>query len=141
MQIDSTFAPDREWTRAPGAAAQVLEDLRREVPVTLPEELYAFYARSDGGEGELGGEPGWFSLWRAEDLLALNREYDIAAQYPGYFGFGSNGGGELLALEVSTGRCGRVAMVAFVGGEPLIIAESFLHFVDLIGRRYAGDDC
>ena len=140
MQIDSIFAPDREWTQEAGAAPDVLEDLRRDVPVTLPDELYTFYGRSDGGEGELGTEPGWFALWRAEDILARNREYDIPTQYPGYFGFGSNGAGELLAFEVSGGRCGRVAMIAFIGGEPLIIAESFSHFADPIGRRHESGD-
>lgn len=135
MQIDSIFAPDREWTRKPGAPPEVLDALRSECSIRLPEELYAFYGRSDGGDGELGVEPGWFSLWRAEDILERNADYGVAQQYPGYFGFGSNGGGELLAFELTGNRCGRIAMIAFIGGEPIVIADSFAEFIDSIGRR------
>jgi hypothetical protein len=110
--------------------------LRRYAPVSLPDEFFAFYAASDGGEGELGMEPGWFALWRAEDIVSRNVEYELTREYPGYFGFGSNGGGEMLAFEVIDGRCGQVAMLAFIGGEPIVIADSFAQFIASIGIPY-----
>lgn len=136
MQLDQLFRPELQWSRATGAPADVLDALRRDAPVILPEELFAFYAVSNGGEGELEIEPGWFALWRAEDILSLNLEYNVDQQYPRYFGFGSNGAGEMLAFEVTNGRCGRVAMLAFIGGEPIVIATSFSQFIMAIGRPY-----
>lgn len=136
MRIDELFTPERQWSREPAAPVAALDELRRKAPVILPEELFAFYAASDGGEGELETPPGWFALWRAEDLMSLNVEYAIGSDYPGYFGFGSNGGGELLAFEVLNGRCGRVVMLAFIGGDPVVIADSFAQFITAIGRPY-----
>jgi len=133
MHLNAIFDPARGWWRSPGADARALEMLRRNAPVELPEDLYAFLAASDGGEGELGIAPGWFALWRVEDLLLRNADYDVPNEYPGYFGFGSNGGGELLAFQLTESRCGRVAMIAFIGGEPIVIADSFADFAAHIG--------
>jgi hypothetical protein len=136
VSIDPIFDANREWAREAGATASALANLRKTVPVELPEEFYLFYSRSNGGAGELGIWPGWFALWKAEDILSLNDDYGVATEYPGYFGFGSNGGGELLAFEVNAGRCEKVAMVAFIGGEPSVIANSFSEFVRFVGIRH-----
>lgn len=136
MQTDELFKPERQWSCEVGAAAAALEQLRCDAPVILPEELFAFYAVSNGGEGELEIQPGWFALWCAQDIVSLNVEYAVDSEYPGYFGFGSNGGGELLAFEVVNGGCGRVAMLAFIGGEPIVIADSFSQFIMSIGKPY-----
>jgi hypothetical protein len=41
----------------------------------------------------------------------------------------------MLAFEVRDGVCGRIAMVAFIGGEPIVIAESFAAFAESIGKQ------
>lgn len=136
MELHELFRAERRWSREAVARSDVLEGLRRDAPVILPEELIAFYAASNGGEGELAIEPGWFSLWRAEDIVSRNVEYEVLQEYPDYLGFGSNGAGELLVFEVTRGRCGRVAMLAFIGGAPIVVATSFSQFITFIGRPY-----
>ena len=54
---------------------------------------------------------------------------------PGFFGFGSNGGGELLAFELSSPEA-PVFMVPFIpleATEAVLVAPSFLAFVSLFG--------
>ena len=97
-----TLSPDtvtsrqhRESPADPAAIAALLTAC----PIDLPAEYLAPFAFSNGGGGPLAVEPGWFQLWPAEDVLALNRDYGVQQQLPSLFGFGSNGGGELLGLR------------------------------------------
>lgn len=54
-------------------------------------------------EGELSVEPGWYVLWRPEELDEFNRDYRLSEYAPGFTTFGGNGGGELLVVN-TTGR-------------------------------------
>src|SRR5947209_6466533 len=87
----------RGWQhREPPASATALRELAEAAPVPLPDEYAALLRFSNGGEGQLAVEPGWFQLWSAEEVLELNRDYGVNEFLPGFFGFGSSGGGELL---------------------------------------------
>jgi hypothetical protein len=124
-------------TREYPASPEALESLAASAPLQLPEEYFALLRFSNGGEGELGVEPGWFQLWPAEEVLPLNRAYGVPEFLPGFFGLGSNGGGELLALDARIGPPYKVVMVPFVPMEVLeaeTIAEDFLGFVRALGR-------
>ena len=50
-------------------------------------------------EGGLSVEPGWFQLWPPAEIERWNREYQVAEFAPEFLGFGSSGGGELLAFD------------------------------------------
>jgi len=77
----------------------------------LPKD-YLAYVEGDGREfGFTEGAPGYFQLWAPEEVEALNRNYGVQEFAPGFIGFGSDGGGELLAFD-STGA---VFMIPFVG--------------------------
>src|SRR4051812_46901681 len=102
------------WTDVPGPAKPAaVARLAAGAPVPLPDEYLALLRLHDGGEGELGAEPGWFCLWPAAEVLTNNREYELPEFLPGFFGFGSNGGGELLALDCRGPRPWPVVMVPF----------------------------
>jgi len=51
-----------KWDKEPPAERKALEQLTQEAGVSLPEDYLTFLAYSNGGEGELGINPGWFSL-------------------------------------------------------------------------------
>src|SRR3954447_10511778 len=89
--------PKALWDREPPASREAVAQLARTLP-TLPAEYLAFLALSNGGEGDLALEPGWFQLWRTEEVVALNDSYEVATFLPGFIGLGSSGGGELLAF-------------------------------------------
>ena len=122
-----------EWSRQPPAESRTVQQLEAALP-TLPADYLAFLRLSNGGAGELGIEPGWFQLWPAEDVSSLNREYAVREFLPAYVGFGSDGGGELLAF---TPR-GEVVAVPFIpmdASEARIIAPSFRQLAALFGRH------
>lgn len=94
-------------------------------------------ASSNGGGGPLAVQPGWFQLWPAEQVLALNRDYGVRDDLPFLFGFGSNGGGELLAFDTRLGPPWKVAMVPFIGmneGDIAGVTEDFALFLQATGR-------
>ena len=67
----------------------------------------------------------------------MNRDFGIPESLPGFFGFGSNGGGELLALDVRSGPPHKVVMVPFIPmdeDEAVTIAQTFAEFVKALGR-------
>jgi hypothetical protein len=101
--------------------------------MSLPEEYVRYVAGGGPREGGLVVEPGWFQLWPADEISKWNREYQVEEFAPGYLGFGSSGGGEMLAFDKS----GQVVMLPFVGmspGEAKPIAESWKEFIEKIEK-------
>jgi hypothetical protein len=96
-------------------------------------------AESNGGEGDLGVAPGWIAFWSAEDVLSHNAGYLVAETLPGFFGFGSSGGGELLAFDVRRGEPYAIVMVPFIPMQAkyaVQVAGSFEELRKHIGRDY-----
>jgi hypothetical protein len=132
-----------DWTAASPAPQAVVEDLQRSAPKPLPAEYLAFLATSNGGEGELGAEPGWFRMWRAEEVIRLNADYEVPLNVPGLIGFGSSGGGEMLAFDTRHGEPYPVVAVPFIpmaADEAIVVAKSFHQFSALIGLRREGGE-
>jgi hypothetical protein len=80
-------------------------------------------------------------LWPAEEVVDYNQGYEVEMNIPGFFGFGSNGGGELFAFDTRQGKPWPVVMVPFIpmiADEAIVIADDFAEFVRAIGSRYAG---
>jgi hypothetical protein len=101
--------------------------------MTLPEEYARYYAGDAPKEGGLSVQPLWFQLWPPGDVEQLNRDYQVAEFAPGFLGFGSNGGGELLAFDVD----GRVFMLPFGGmcaKDARLVADSWGQFVEKMER-------
>ncbi|MGD0950275.1 MAG: SMI1/KNR4 family protein [Candidatus Binatia bacterium] len=99
--------------------------------ITLPTEFVAYWSSDHPKEGSLGVKPGWFQLWRPDQVREFNEAYEVAKYAPGFLAFGSNGGAEMLAFDTSL----RVFMVPFVGmhtGEAILVAESWDDFVSKI---------
>ena len=101
--------------------------------MSLPDEYLRYWTGDGRKEGELSVEPGWFQLWAPADVEQLNIDYQVQDFVPGFLGFGSNGGGELLAFD----RNGRIFMIPFVpmkAEEARPVANSWAEFVEKIER-------
>jgi len=126
------------WTiRPPGASPEVVGQLSKESPVSLPGEYLSLLRFSNGGEGKLAVEPGWFVFWKAEDVIANNLGYHLPECLPGFFGFGSNGGGELLAFDTRSRKPWPVVMVPFNpldAAESIVMAPNFTAFLKSLGH-------
>lgn len=99
--------------------------------IELPHD-YRDYIEKDGSDAaSTKGQPGYFQLWQPSDIEKMNQDYKVADYAPGFLGFGSDGGGEMLAFD-STGS---VYMIPFVGMEPeeaQKIAESWSEIANRI---------
>ena len=130
------------WDREAPADESAIQALVEQSGLDLPEDYLAFLRFSNGGQGHIDVEPGWFQIWPAEEVLEANRDYEVDEELPGFFGFGSNGGGEMLAFDMRSGQPWPVVMVPVGSLEPdfvVKIADDFLTFADAIGRRLKDD--
>lgn len=104
--------PVSVWRRGAPADPAAVERLAVRYP-ELPSAYLAFLRVEDGSEGDLAVQPGWIQLWPAAEVEELNVGYEVSASLPGFLGFASNGGGELLAFDTRTTPW-RVCMVPFI---------------------------
>ena len=51
-----------KWSRNDQASTEAIQDLVSKCAIELPGKYLEFLRYSNGGEGELGVEPGWFQL-------------------------------------------------------------------------------
>jgi hypothetical protein len=126
-----------KWHRCDPASSENIKALTQAVQFPLPESYLEFLKISNGGEGILGIEPGWFQIWSASEVIELNRAYSIDEFIPGFFGFGSNGGEELLALKIIKPDA-PVFMIPFIPlseSEAQQIAPNFDAFLIQLGRQ------
>jgi hypothetical protein len=128
---------DAVWDPEQPAKPESIQKLVDNAGKELPEEYLALLGYSDGGDGVLGIEPGWLQLWSSADVLENNKDYEIEEYIPGFFGFGSSGGGELLAFDTRRGKPWKIVMIPFVPMSAelaIVIAKDFDEFIRAIGR-------
>lgn len=124
------------WRRAPPASEAAIQKLLVDCGLNLPRAYLDHLRWSNGGEGDLALEPGWVCFWSTEEVVESNIDYEVAEYLPGFFGFGSNGGGELLAFKVEASEPWPIYMVPFVPMEKeaaYIIAKNFEEFSAAVG--------
>ncbi|MBV6499103.1 MAG: hypothetical protein CJBNEKGG_01553 [Prosthecobacter sp.] len=128
-----------KWDREPPASAEVIGKLISESRLKLPEDYLAFLLQSNGGEGELGIQPGWFRIWQAEEVIQAGLEHEVPKYAPGFFTFGGNGGGELLAFDTRSGTPWPVVALPCIGldaKEAIPVAPNFKDFVSQMGKAF-----
>ena len=125
------------WTQPKPATEAAIRNLVKSADFDLPADHLAFLRKSDGGEGDLGVEPGWIVLWSANELVDANRDYCVSEFMPGFFGFGSNGGGEMFAFDFHQPGKASVVMVPFIpmdADEAVLLGRTFSDFAKHFGK-------
>ena len=132
---DMLSVAGREWRQVDGASEQEISMLRSELPFDPPLEYLEFLRYSNGGEGELALEPLWFQLFDVSFAIKLWKDESYRDEYPDLFFFGSNGGMESIAFDMSQPSPWPIVMVDCVAGlESLVkISENFNDFIDKVG--------
>lgn len=85
----------------------------------------------NGGAGDVGGGD-YAELWSIDELESYNEEYEVLQQAPGLILFGSNGGGEAFAFNL-TQKVTTIGIVPFIGMSVELycpIADTFLAFLN-----------
>jgi len=109
----------------PPAGVAVMRHLEAESRVRLPDDYAEFLQQANGGEGFVGNA--YVILWRVEELLEMNKAYQVAEYAPGLFLFGSDGGGEAFAFDTRS-DAKPIISVPFVGMELKLVRSVALNF-------------
>ncbi|RJG07217.1 hypothetical protein D3870_15510 [Noviherbaspirillum cavernae] len=80
----------------------------------VPPELIAYHQSGKSLVCELDVSPFLCEFWPLDELERYNQEYEVSEYAAGYFGFATNGGGEMYAISPS----GTVVYLPFIGMEP-----------------------
>jgi hypothetical protein len=141
MNVSALFtAPGLNIVALPEPAApQALAALQSQSPMPLPDLYLQLLATTNGPECELGIAPGWLQLWPAEKVVEYNRAYQVATYHPGYFAFGSSGGGEMFALSIAHGGESPVYDIPFdsIDSQDVsVVAPGFAAFLIAFGRHW-----
>lgn len=65
-----------------------------------------------------------FDFWEADDLISLNSDYNVDEYAPGFFGIGTDGGDEMLTVELSSGKIYSIPFIPMDTNEKVLIANS-----------------
>lgn len=127
----------RDWLAKPGASQAELQALQDGLSVELPESYVALLALTNGGEGPLAVQPYHFALDEADYVLRTAQSGRLEEFFPGFLVFGSNGGGEYIALDARGQAPWPVVALDMTNGDldetVLAIAPDFDTFLDLVG--------
>jgi hypothetical protein len=110
---------------SPKVIAALIASLRKPLPAPY---LQAF-AVANGGVGFVGKH--CLDLWKVEELLDSNKQYQVDEYVPDLFLVGSNGGGEAYTFNLAKAD-GAIYQVLFFGidtKDTWLIAKAFDDFV------------
>lgn len=129
--LDELAASVYQFIQAePASRAGLIHALER-MATSAPTELIDYYASGKSLICELDANPFSCEFWPRGELGTYNLEYQVPKCAPGYFGFATNGGGEMFAIS----PVGSVVGLPFIGMEAsaaTTVAPSWAAFVDLL---------
>jgi hypothetical protein len=118
----------------PPLSAEAITKFEAESGVRLRQDYAAFLLLSNGGEGSIGN--GYANLWRLEEIIEMNRSYQVADFAPGLLLFGSDGGGEAFAFD-NRSEQQVIVSAPFIPldlNEISVLAPNFAEFVEAIAN-------
>jgi SMI1 / KNR4 family (SUKH-1) len=124
----------RDFSANPPLGPQAIDEFEVESNIRLPDDYASFLQKMNGGEGMIGDA--FLALWRIEDLLTRNRANEVDEYAPGFFIFGSDGGGEAFGFDLRS-DAKEVVCLPFIGMDwesAIRIAPTFTDFLEVITK-------
>jgi len=128
--------PGREWRAKAPASENEIALLQSKARAELPREYLDLLRFGNGGDGPLALQPLWFQLYSVKDCIDLClSDQHVLEQFPTLMFFGSNGGLESIAFDLSAGPPWRIVMVDRIAGvgSARQIAPHMGAFIETIG--------
>lgn len=104
--------------------------------ISLPKELLEYYASGKSLVCDLEECPYSCEFWPLDKIEKYNSEYQVDVYAPGFLGFATSGGGEMLAFS----PLGAVVYIPFIGMEPeaaLPLASTWIEFEPMLKDYFA----
>jgi hypothetical protein len=120
----------------PAVGTTSLERCEAAGGVRFPHEYREVLAHTNGGEGFIGSY--YVLLWKAEELVNLNKGYEVGLNAPGLFLFGSDGGGNAFGFDLRA-VAPPVVSVPFVGmdlGLVSVLAADMWSFLEGLRSKH-----
>jgi hypothetical protein len=121
----------KKFNHNPPATASAIDQFEAETGIGLPDAFRTFLMLSNGGEGFIGADDNYIILWPVNELVDMNKAYEVQKYAPGLFLIGSSGGGEAFAFDLRS-EAKPVVSVPFVGmdeSEILQLGKDFTTFL------------
>lgn len=95
--------------------------------IKLSKDYIEFMKSNNGYTGLINGE--YFDIWKIEDIISRNSDYQVQEFFPNLIYFGANGGDQALAFDKSNNMC--IVNIPFIGTEKdkTIVANTFRDFI------------
>jgi hypothetical protein len=88
------------FEKNPGVESALIQQVTQAVNLDFPLEYLGLFLHMNGGEGFVGDN--YCRLYSIENLIPLNQAFMITDFAPGFFIFGSTGGGEAFAFDTKS---------------------------------------
>ena len=89
-------------------SSDVLLEVGLKLGIKLPDQYISFMMDSNGAEGNIGSS--YLAIWTTEQIVQLNKEYEVSDFTPGLVYFGSDGGEMAYAFD---NRLEKITIVEF----------------------------
>lgn len=114
------------------ASIDFIESVESEIGIMLPDDYRDFLQCSNGGEGFVGSH--YIILWKIEELVEFNNEYEVNKYAPDFFLFASDGAGEAFAFKKNDKFIYIIPFIGMSCDSALIVSDSFSNFLKKLGN-------
>ena len=106
---------------------KTINEIEEKFKVKLPQEYIKYMENNNEYTGILNEQ--YYNIWKSEDIISMNNNYQVQELFPNLIYFGSNGGGEAFAFDKSNNMC--IVSIPFIGTEKdkIIVANNFNDFM------------
>jgi hypothetical protein len=112
-----------------------LDEIEEYAGFLLPSDYRLFLSTFFGFDGFIGEE--YCQLWSAENVKIYNKNYSILEYLPLHLGIGSNGGGDLIAIQKLNQFEYRIVLTPFIvfdSHDNIEIGKSFADCLNKLGN-------
>ncbi|WP_165823817.1 SMI1/KNR4 family protein [Pseudochryseolinea flava] len=114
------------------------ESIEAKMGFALPADYVFFLSNYAGHESFL--KENYFVLWDEAELLSLNEGYEVQHYLANTLAIGSNGGGEMIALQHCEDHRFQIILIPFgsMREKEIVIGDSFTDFLKRMndGRKW-----
>jgi hypothetical protein len=118
-----------QWNFISTTKLEQISAVENEFDVVFSEDYKTFLKWSNGGEGYIGEN--YISLWKVENLITLNKEYQIQKYLSNSFlAIGTDGGGICYGFNITNHTVFKCPLGDLNVGEIFVVAKSFKDFFE-----------